>query len=147
MTARVMPLKIAGTLLGLAAGAAVVAAPADWLPTPQAEPCVPFVENPEQDVGFSFPDGLSYEQVTTALNGVLQTALHCEKPAELSAVHLTYELVVGCNGVISTIAATETGGAPDAYVTCVSDVITKADFPAHDMADGMTVTYPVNVSW
>ena len=133
--------------LGLSVSLAVAASPADWLPTPQPEPCVPFVEDAEQDVGFSFPDGLDYDQVTAALDGVLQTALHCEKPAGMSAVKLTYELVVGCDGVISTIEATEKGGAPDAYVTCVSDVIAKADFPAHDMEDGMTVTYPVNVSW
>ena len=39
------------------------------------------------------------------------------------------------------------GGAPRGYVECVSHVIAKADFPAHDMEDGMPVTYPVDVRW
>ena len=91
--------------------------------------------------------GLSYEQVTLALNGVIQTALYCKQPQGVSELHLTFELIVGCDGVVSTIEALEGDGAPESYVSCVQDVIAKADFPAHDMADGMPITYPVNVAW
>jgi hypothetical protein len=62
-------------------------------------------------------------------------------------LHLTYELVVGCDGVIASLTLSEDGGAPASYVSCVSAVILKADFPPHDIADGLVVTYPVNVSW
>ena len=122
------------------------AAPADRLPNPRPEPCIPF----DPDLGdneIAVPNGLDYMEVKQALNAVIQTALHCTKPADMSEVHLTYELVVGCDGIISSIEASDDGGAPESYVECVASVVKKADFPAHDMADGMPVTYPVNVAW
>ena len=93
------------------------------------------------------PDGLGYSEVTTALNGVIQHALYCKRPEGMDSVHLTFDLVVGCNGIVSTIETIDDGCAPPEYVSCVSDVVAKADFPGHDMADGMMVTYPVNVNW
>ncbi len=93
------------------------------------------------------PDGLSYEQVRGALNRVIQTALKCGQPTGMGEVHLTFDLVVGCNGIVSSISASDDGGAPASYVGCVQSVIKKADFPAHDYGDGFPVTYPVNVSW
>lgn len=132
-------------LLGVLATTAR-AAPADRLPTPRPEPCVPFVADPEEGQ-MAIPNGLSYAEVKTALNGVIQTALFCGRPDGMSAVHLTFDLTVGCDGVISEIETIDDGGAPKDYVQCVSDVIAKADFPAHDQEGGMLVTYPVNVSW
>lgn len=93
------------------------------------------------------PEGLSYPEVKSALNDVIQAALYCPRPSGFSEVNLTFELVVGCDGLVASIEASDTGGAPESYVECVSDVIEKADFPAHDMEDGMPLTYPVNVAW
>lgn len=130
----------------LAVVGAAWAAPADRVPTPRAEPCIPF--DPELgDEGMATPAGLDYEQVRTALNGVIQAALYCPRPEGLAEVHLTFELLVGCNGLVSTLDTVDAGGAPQPYVDCVASVIKKADFPAHDMENGMPVTYPVNVSW
>ena len=130
------------TLLALLLGAA----PADRLPMPRPEPCVPITGDPEEGE-YVAASGLSYAQVRAALNGVIQTALYCTRPEGLDAVHLTYELTVGCDGVVSAVVLTDAGGAPQAYGTCVGAVLERADFPAHDMPDGMLVTYPVNVSW
>ena len=127
-------------------GVAWAAGPADGLPTPAAERCVPFVAEPSED-GMTTPAGLDYVQVRGALNGVIQHALGCAQPAGRSAVHLTYDLVVGCDGVVASVVATDTGGAPADYVACVAAVIRKADFPAHDLAEGQLVTYPVDVAW
>jgi hypothetical protein len=126
--------------------AVALAAPADRLPTPRPEPCVPINTDPAEGE-ISAANGLGYEEVVGALNGVIQTALRCERPAETDALNLTYELMVGCDGVVATIEAIETDGAPQPYIDCVTAVIAKADFPAHDMPDGMPVTYPVNVAW
>ena len=93
------------------------------------------------------PTGLSYPDVKAALNDVIQTALYCGQPEGMDAVHLTFELDVGCDGVVTSVKTLEDGGAPETYVSCVSAVIAKADFPAHDMKDGYPVTYPVNVAW
>lgn len=130
----------------LALVGAASASPADRLPAPRPEPCVIF--QPElADDDMAAPAGLSYEEVVVALGGVIQTALHCPRPAGRAALALTFELQVGCDGLVSSVECSDTDEAPDAYVACVADVIRKADFPSHDMADGMPITYPVNVAW
>lgn len=139
------PHRLVPLFLGIAATAAW-AAPADRLPDPRPEPCIPFDVDPEEGAVVA-PAGLSYPEVKLALSAVIQTALYCGRPAGMSEVHLTYDLTVGCDGVVSKIETVDDGGAPADYVKCVSDVVAKADFPAHDMEDGMLVTYPVDVSW
>ena len=93
------------------------------------------------------PSGLSYVDVRMALNAVVQSALYCGQPDGMGEVHLTFDLMVGCDGLVTSITTIDAGGAPEDYVTCVSSVIKKADFPAHDMENGMPVTYPVDVAW
>jgi len=126
--------------------AVLAAGPADKLPTPRPEPCVPFTADPDEGE-FAAPEGLGYDQVRTALNGVIQHALGCTRPPGVAALHLTFELVVGCDGVVKKVEVSDADVAPPAYLECVSAVIAKADFPAHDLPDGMPVTYPVNVAW
>jgi len=123
------------------------AAPADQLPVPSPERCVGFVPMLSDDGDAAAPEGLDYDQVSAALGAVIQTALRCPRPPERSALNLTFELTVGCNGLVSEIVVTEGDGAPEGYLDCVSAVILRADFPAHDMEGGMPVTYPVNVAW
>lgn len=121
-------------------------APADRVPDPRPEPCIEFEADPEEGE-IAAPEGLDYLEVKQSLNAVIQAALYCGQPEGMSEVHLTYELVVGCDGLVSSIEASDAGGAPEDYVACVQSVIEKADFPAHDLPDGMPVTYPVDVSW
>lgn len=116
--------------------------PADDLPSPRPELCVPW----DEDITPT-PVGLSYDEVRLALGGVIQTALRCERPAGAKAFAMTFELTVGCDGLVSTIEVSDAGGAPEPYTSCVAAVIEKADFPAHDVEAGFPVTYPVNVSW
>lgn len=99
------------------------------------------------EAAYAAPEGLAYETVTASLNKVLPTALHCPRPANLSRVRLNFEMVIGCDGRVKTIECSRDDGAPADYVSCVSAVVAKADFPAHDLPDGMELTYPVNVSW
>jgi hypothetical protein len=123
-----------------------LAAPADKIPAPTPEACIPFDPDPGEGEMIA-PSGLSYAEVKGGLNGVIQHALHCSRPEGFDSVHLTFDLIVGCDGVVKSIETVDDGGAPEPYVTCVSDVIKKADFPAHDFEDGFPVTYPVNVNW
>lgn len=123
------------------------AAPADKLPDPTPEPCIPFEPDMDDDYGMAAPSGLGYAQVRNALNGVIQTALYCGQPEGMSEVHLTFDLMVGCDGVVDSVETVDDGNAPADYVACISSVIAKADFDAHDMENGMLVTYPVDVSW
>lgn len=135
-------------LLGLALAAG---APADRLPTPRPEACLAVEEAQGEGetthAEISASQGLGYEQVTLALNGVVQTALYCPRPEGRDALQLTFELVVGCDGVVASVECSADDDAPPAYIACVQAVLAKADFPAHDMPDGMPLTYPVDVSW
>ncbi|MEL6344034.1 MAG: hypothetical protein AAFV53_13020 [Myxococcota bacterium] len=119
--------------------------PAERLPKPEPERCLGFIAMPgDEDAR---PDGLTYEQIAPVLDAVLPTALHCPRPTGRTQLALTFALVIGCDGLISSIAVVDDDRAPEAYLQCVSSVIQRADFPAHDMAEGMPVTYPVNVRW
>ncbi len=134
---------------GMLYAASAWARPADMVPRPRAESCLTFNAddaNPDE-YEMVVPDGLNFNQVTMSLNNVIQYALHCEQPEDRDSLSLTFELLVGCNGLVSEIKVIDDDFAPDDYVTCVSDVIERADFPAHDMENGMPVTYPVNVAW
>ena len=135
---RLLLLCFAGILLG--------SAPADRLPSPRAEPCRAIEGDPEEGEVLG-ARGLSYEEVIPALGRVIQTALYCPRPPGRDALHLTYELTIGCDGLVSAVECSEDDDAPTAYVECVAAVLRKADFPAHDMPDGMPLTYPVDVSW
>ena len=121
--------------------------PADAIPTPVAERCIPFLPDLSSDDEVATPTGLGYPEVRAALGAVIQHALGCARPEGMSEVHLTFELTVGCDGLVSKVVTVEAGGAPEPYVACVAAVIGKADFPAHDQEDGQLVTYPVDVSW
>lgn len=120
--------------------------PADGVPDPQPERCLPFL-GAVAEGETATPNGLGYPEVRSALNAVIQHALKCGQPSGMQEIHLTFELMVGCNGLVTSIETADSGGAPPDYVTCVSSVIQKADFPAHDIAQGMPVTYPVDVAW
>ena len=135
-------------MCGCAQAAWAQGAPADRLPAPRPEPCIPFdLEADVEEGEMLTPTGLSYEQVTLALSSVIQTALYCQQPSGFDKLHLTFELLVGCDGRVAQLEATEDDGAPADYIACVSAVIAKADLPAHDVADGFPITYPVNVAW
>ena len=121
-------------------------APAERLPMPRPERCLTITGDPAEGEVVA-AQGLGYAQVRAALNGVLQTALYCPRPPGLAEVHLTYALMVGCDGVVATVVVVDDGGAPEAYGACVGAVLERADFPAHDMPDGLLVTYPVDVAW
>jgi hypothetical protein len=124
----------------------VAAGPADQLPDPKPERCIPLLPIETEDEAY-MGEGLAYPEVAAALNAVIQTALLCGQPEGMKEVHLTFDLTVGCDGLVSKIEAVDEGGAPADYVTCVGSVIGKADFPAHDREAGMLVTYPVDVVW
>ena len=133
-------------LFSLALAPVAWASPADEIKAPRPEPCVPFVPDPAED-GISAPRGLDLDEVRTALNGVIQYALKCGQPEGVKEAHLTFELVVRCDGTVASVVASDDGKMPAEYVACVAAVIGKADFPGHDMEDGMPATYPVNVTW
>ncbi len=134
------------TMLALVAAAVAEGTPADRVPTPKPKPCIEFAPELGEE-GMATPSGVGYAEVKAGLSAVIQHALYCGQPEGMSAVHLTFDLTIRCDGLVSEVVTIDAGGAPDDYVACVAAVIAKADFPGHDMEGGMPVTYPVNVAW
>lgn len=120
--------------------------PADALPWPQPERCLGFLAEAAEGEAVTY-QGLGYEEVKPPLDVVLRQAARCPRPAGVSELHLTFELLVGCDGLVKAVEASEPDAAPAPYLACVQAVLRKADFPPHDMPDGFPITYPVNVAW
>ncbi|MCB9765714.1 MAG: LysM peptidoglycan-binding domain-containing protein [Alphaproteobacteria bacterium] len=116
------------------------------LPMPAAEPCVPFDADPGEE-GMVTPEGLSRDQVRAGLDGVIQHALSCPREGAAGEWDLVFELTIGCDGLVSAVTVADDGGAPAAWLACATDVLRHADFPPHQITDGMPVTYPVNVAF
>jgi len=117
--------------------------PSTGLNMPQPEPCIPFDADPG-DEGMVAPGGLDRGQVKQALDAVLGHALACGTEGSYEPV---FELLIGCDGVMRSVMLTDGGGADPAITDCIAKVLRHADFPPHDMADGMTVPYPVRVEF
>lgn len=120
--------------------------PTDGLVRPTPEACIPFEPELEEE-GMAAPGGLSHAQVKGALDRVLGNALSCGPDEDMSELRQTWQLTIGCDGVLKAAIATDDGGASARLSGCIGDVLMHADFPAHDMADGMPVTYPINAAW
>jgi LysM repeat protein len=136
------PVAVSGARLAAPPEGSAKRAPRLTPPTP--EPCVPFDKDPGEE-GIVMPDGLSHGQVKAALDAVLPEALYCEGAPEGASVDMVFTVTVGCDGVVDAVSASSE--VDRAFLDCVTDVIRHADFPAHDMADGMTFTYPVSASF
>jgi hypothetical protein len=125
--------------------------PADMLPRPRAKTCIEFAggnqNSDSEEATYAMAEGLPFNDVFSVLNETVQYALYCEQPSGYSAINMTFDLVIGCNGIIKEIDTVDHGGAPDSYLDCITSVLYRANFPAHDMPDGQMVTYPVNVAW
>jgi hypothetical protein len=115
------------------------------LSMPSPEACVAFDADPGEE-GMVAPGGLERHQVKPPLDRVLPYALECPRD-DADSLRVVFELTVGCDGVVDRVVVDQHGGASDAWLDCASEVLRHADFPAHDMPDGMTFSYPVTVSW
>mgnify|MGYP006928159566 CR=1 FL=1 len=113
------------------------------LSMPEPEACVPFDADPG-DEGMVAPGGLERPVVKAALDRVLSHALGCGTEGEYRIV---YELVIGCDGLMKTVQVSDDDGATDEVTACIGEVLRHADFPGHDMPDGMSLTYPVSVEF
>lgn len=113
---------------------------------PRPEPCVEMGTDPAEGE-FLMAAGLDEAQIRAAMDPVLPHALKCKPDEGVDMLRLRFGINVGCNGVVDNVWVDDDDGASESYVECVADVLRYADFPAHDMPDGMEFEYPVSVSW
>ena len=116
------------------------------LSMPRAEACINMGTDPAEGE-FLMADGLNEAQIRAAMDPILPHALKCEPDEGVDMLRLRFGINVGCNGVVSNVWVDDDDGASERYVECVAAVLKHADFPAHDMPDGMDFEYPVSVSW
>lgn len=114
---------------------------------PDAKPCLdpptgdeaPEGGAPEASVSAS--RGLDADQVRDAMSAVVGYALPCFVDAPTGT--LTLSVTAGCDGRVSDIRISDDGGYPTDVSGCAVEILRNAAFPAHDMPDGYTFTYPV----
>lgn len=112
---------------------------------PAAMPCLPGPDQAtlgEDGPEFAASAGLSYTQTRDAMAGFLPELGRCvpEGGAE-GTVQL--ELTVGCSGRVAEVRVVDGGGLPGDMLSCVRDTLRYVAFPAHDMPDGFTFSYPM----
>lgn len=97
----------------------------------------------EDGVGMAASQGLSHLQVTKAMNQFLPKLERCV-PAEGGTGTVTFEITVGCTGRVAEARTVGNSGLPSELVSCVQQTLRYAAFPAHDMPDGFTFSYPMS---
>ena len=55
-------------------------------------------------------------------------------------------ITVACTGRVARVVVADGGGLPDSLTRCIADTVRYAAFPAHDLPDGETFTYPMRFS-
>lgn len=85
--------------------------------------------------------GLDGDQVRAAMSKVVTYALPCFADAPTGV--LTLSVTAGCDGRVSDLKISDDGGYPSDVTGCVVEILRNAEFPAHDLPDGYTFTYPV----
>ncbi len=116
------------------------------LSMPGPETCVK-LDTAIGEQGMVASAGLDHEQVKGALDVILPHALGCEPDDGVSSLSMNFEILVGCDGLVDDVDVLDGDMASESYLACVVDVLEYADFPAHDLPDGMRFTYPVTANW
>lgn len=109
------------------------------MPEPQA--CIEglFADEPE----FAVYDGLSVMQLGQSMDDFIPNLFRCVP--EKTSLHGTVELqiTVGCDGRVEGVAVQVTENLDASLISCVSEMMHYAPFPAHDTPSGVQFLYPM----
>lgn len=90
--------------------------------------------------------GLSEPAIRSAMSRFVPKALSCVSGASRFDGTVETEITVGCDGRVTSVSIEHNDGVPQAVAACLRDTLRYAPFPAHDMPDGYTFGYRVNLS-
>jgi hypothetical protein len=90
--------------------------------------------------------GLSEPEIRATMSMFVPKALGCVSGSSAFSGTLETEITVGCDGRVKAVSIEGNDGVPQAVASCLRDTLKYAPFPAHDMPDGYTFGYRVNVS-
>lgn len=114
------------------------------LSLPPEQPCKagPSIEDGGDEPAFAGSEGLSHADVRSAMNAFLPTLQRCIE-GDWPVGTLDLAITVACTGRVSAVQVQKDGGLDAALVSCITDTLRYAPFPAHDLPDGETFTYPM----
>jgi hypothetical protein len=112
---------------------------------PAAQPCLagPSLNGSSADEPeMAASAGLSHAQVSAAMNPMLETTRRCIT-GDWPVGVITLQIQVACTGRVAQVTVADAGGMDPALVACVQHTLRHTAFPAHDMPDGFSFTYPM----
>ena len=88
--------------------------------------------------------GLDSGQINAAFQPYLTFLNDCRPDdGEDHSGHATFELHVGCDGVVDGVEVADDSLYEAAMMECLKDRLRYVEFPAHDDADGVFFEYPL----
>ncbi len=93
------------------------------------------------DTGFYAPEGLSQEEIASAMQDFLPSLARCVPAGRALSAQLTVHMEVACTGRVRRVSTVEDGGLPSPIVACLQDTLRYAPLPAHDAAEGFDFDY------
>ena len=88
--------------------------------------------------------GLDSGQINAAFQPYLSFLNDCRPDdGEDHSGHATFELRVGCDGVVKGVEVADDSLYEAAMMDCLKDRLRYVEFPAHDDADGVYFEYPL----
>ena len=106
-------------------------------------PSLDDLDNDDVDIRGSM--GLDQTQIRSAMAPFLPSLGVCFSD-EWPTASVHFEIVAGCNGLVSSVRVLDGGGLDGAILGCLTDRLGSLGFPAHDMPDGFRFEYPMTVS-
>lgn len=89
-------------------------------------------------------NGLSPQQINESFQPYHSYLASCQPvDGEDHSGSVTFELHVGCDGIVHGVEVTDDSLYEPEMIECLEDRLTYVEFPAHDMEDGMYFEYPL----
>ena len=111
---------------------------------PNAKRCLsgPDVSSLDDERGMMTNNGLSSQQISSAMNKFFPQLSDC-MPDVWPTANIEVDFNVGCNGLVSYVRIVKDDNMDFEIQSCLEDAFQYAEFPAHDLPDGMDFTYPI----
>jgi hypothetical protein len=118
------------------------------LSMPAAKKCLAGPSDVAEGAGVTMAGsvGLGEPEIRSTMSRFVPKALGCVSGASRFDGTVETEITVGCDGRVTSVSIEHNDGVPQAIAACLRDTLRYAPFPAHDMPDGYTFGYRVNVS-
>jgi len=88
--------------------------------------------------------GLSSQQIQDSMTRMFPKIERCVTDVWPTG-QLVVDFLVKCDGTVAEARESSSHGLSEPFIDCSLKVLTYGDFPAHDLPDGMTFSYPIDL--